>query len=61
VRLQRVPHRGHVESPQQLALDQAVEPVARRVVLGGGRPRDDVGVQLGISEYPVGCDSVTSI
>src|SRR5579859_3958501 len=38
--LQFLAHRGHVEGPVQVALDQSVEPVAAGVFLGGGGARD---------------------
>ncbi len=34
MRLQRLPHRSHVERPQQVALDEPVEPVPGRVFRG---------------------------
>src|SRR5947209_3091140 len=46
VRLEWFAHRGHVEGPQELAVDQTVEPVPGGVVLRGRRPRDDVRTQL---------------
>lgn len=46
VRLQLLPHGGHVVRPEQVALDQPVEPVPGDVLLGGLGAYDGVGADL---------------